>query len=244
MLSPSLGVQLDETRPLRVGIIADDGVVSPLPPVRDVMNRVYDRLSGAPGVHLVPFSPFEHDKAWTIVAANYFEDGGSTVEAIMKEGEEPPLPLTKWILEQCKAARKTVAKTPEGIKAARDAFKAAYSKHWNSSQVDVVVAPVYPCTAGKLGHTRYWGYSAVWNLLQYPAVALPAAALVGYPTLDALNQMRSGPKNEIEAHYQAGYSAELSKDMPVGVQVVAKHLHDTLLLQATEIIEDVLSSGS
>jgi amidase len=242
ILSPSLGLQANENRPLRVGILVNDGNVSPLPPVRYIIKKVHDLLSRAAGIEVVPFSPMDHATGWSIIAANYFEDGGASIREICEKGEEPELPLTKWIIEQCQVSRSTVAQTPLGIKHARDAYRQAYSDHWNRSGVDVVIAPVCPSTAGPHNTRRYWAYSAIWNLLQYPVLAMPAAKLVGGPSLEELKQELYSPKNNIEAHYHEHYSPEMAAGMPVGVQVVAKRLHESLLLHAARVIDDALKS--
>ncbi|KAH6607064.1 amidase [Trichoderma cornu-damae] len=239
ILSPAVGRQLDETRPLKVGLLTDDGVVSPLPPVRAAMRRVADALRRSVDVQVVSFSPMAHARAWSIVAANYFEDGGANIRAICERGGEPVLPLTEWIIGECQRGRAAVAASPEGLREARDGFRREYSDHWNQFDVDVVLAPVYPSVAGPHGATRYWGYTAIWNLLQYPAVAMPASRLVGDATAAELNG-EYVPKNELERHYWDIYSADDAAGLPVGVQVVGKRYHERMVLQAARVIERAL----
>ncbi|PTB79858.1 amidase signature enzyme [Trichoderma longibrachiatum ATCC 18648] len=230
---------LDETRPLKIGLLMDDGVVSPLPPVRTAMRRITEKLGRAIDVQVVTFSPMEHARGWSIIAANYFEDGGANIRAICEKGGEPVLPLTEWIINECQKGRAEVASSPEGLKEARDAFRERYSDHWNQFDVDVVLAPIYPSVAGPHGATRYWGYTAIWNLLQYPAVAMPANKLVGAATAAELREAYE-PKNELEKHYWEIYSPEDAEGLPIGVQVVGKRYHERLVLQAARVIEKAL----
>ena len=47
-------------------------------------------------------------------------------------------------------------------------------------------------------------------------------------------------KNDIEVHIYKHYSPETSAGMPVGVQVVAPRLHENLVMEAAQIIEEAL----
>ena len=82
-------------------------------------------------------------------------------------------------------------------------------------------------------------YTAIWNLLQYPAVAMPAAKLVGHATPAELRD-EYVPKNELEKHYWEIYSADDAEGLPVGVQVVGKRYHERMVLQAARLIEKAL----
>ena len=53
----------------------------------------------------------------------------------------------------------------------REAYRAEYARLWGD--VDVILCPVGPGVAPVLDGARYWGYTAQWNLLDYPAVVFP-----------------------------------------------------------------------
>ena len=53
----------------------------------------------------------------------------------------------------------------------REAYRAGYARLWGD--VDVILCPVGPGIALALDGARYWGYTAQWNLLGYPAVVFP-----------------------------------------------------------------------
>src|SRR5579859_3726803 len=59
----------------------------------------------------------------------------------------------------------------------REAFREAYWKHWveMKGHPDVILSPVGPGVAPKLDKARYWGYTAIWNLLDYPAAVFPVS---------------------------------------------------------------------
>ncbi|KAH8424825.1 uncharacterized protein LDX57_002568 [Aspergillus melleus] len=129
----------------------------------------------------------------------------------------------------------------QGRKVARDLYRQRYNAHWNEAGVDVVLAPVTPSTAPPLGATPYWGYTAVWNLLQYPAIAFPATNFFKDWNAVSLSGETYTPTNEQEASMLRDYSPTTAKGMPVGLQVVAKPMHEAMLLQAARIIEEALA---
>ena len=103
IFSPHMGRQIATNRPLRIGFLADDGVVSPLPPVRRVLDVALARLSSFSQVDCQRFLPNDHARGWTIISGNYFEDQGKDIRDICAAGNEKLLPLTEWILEECAA---------------------------------------------------------------------------------------------------------------------------------------------
>jgi Asp-tRNA(Asn)/Glu-tRNA(Gln) amidotransferase A subunit family amidase len=211
-----------------------------MPPVQYIIDNFRNRLAQSASVQVLPFSPVDHEEAWRIIAANYFEDGGADICEICQNGNEALLPPTNWILQQCQVNMSAVAATHQGRKTARDTFRQAYSAHWERAGVDVVLAPVTPSTAPPLGATPYWGYTAIWNLLQYPAIALPASKFVSNWSTVILSAESYTPKTEQEKTLFQQYSMTPTQGMPVGVQVVAKRLHENLLVQAARVIEEAL----
>lgn len=80
----------------------------------------------------------------------------------------------------------------------RNAYATAYADHWNrSAGVDVVLCPVGPCAAPPLGCARYWGYTAVWNVLDYPALVFPVTSVD--PAVDTAEPDYQ-PQNERDAY--------------------------------------------
>uniref|UniRef100_A0A0C4DJ15 Amidase domain-containing protein n=1 Tax=Fusarium oxysporum (strain Fo5176) TaxID=660025 RepID=A0A0C4DJ15_FUSOF len=218
ILSPAIGRQIDPSASLRVGILFDDGVVSPLPPIRRVMDKPGGSLPRTTSKTLAPTS-----------RKNCYA-GSKSLEH-----------FTEWILNDRETSDSQAGSTLQTQRATRDAFKRLYAAHWRRADVDVIVSPVTPSTAPLLGTSRYWGYSAIWNLLQYTAVAIPAAALVGEGNgAQDLAKEVYEPKNETEAQIYRQYSAATSERMPVGIQVVAPRLHESLVMAAARIIEEAL----
>ena len=76
------------------------------------------------------------------------------------------------------------------LTAEREAYRSEYAKKWNETatghnengmldgMVDVILCPVGPGAAPQLNTARWWGYTSVWNLLDYPALVVPTGERV------------------------------------------------------------------
>lgn len=73
----------------------------------------------------------------------------------------------------------------------------AASAEGDGDPVDVVLCPVGPGVAPPLNCARYWGYTAQWNLCDYPALVFPTGLSV-VPDVDAVE----GGANGYESGYQ------------------------------------------
>lgn len=204
---------------LTIGILEDPSLLKPSDAVTTVLDTVIERIGNHASITLLPFRGFEHDKVWPILQPLYFEGCEGTVEAVIKEGNEPLHSLTKWILST--GSRENLSNSElQALKAARNRYRKDYSDYWNSTGVDVVLSAVYQDTAPPPNTSTYWMYTAIWNLLDYPAVSFPASALVGV----------------------AHSSSADSPTMPVGLQLIAKRWMDNELLAALDSVVGILQS--
>ncbi|KAI1075752.1 amidase signature domain-containing protein [Whalleya microplaca] len=189
-------------RKIRLGVLWDDGVVKPHPPVLRGLTEVVEKLRGSERIELVDWKPWKHDWAWEILAKIYFPDGGAEEKAAIAASGEPWRPLSKWILQDNPHVRShTVASLWAALKERND-YRAAYNELWNETAsgpgtprstgsgsgttephpVDAILCPVLPGVAAKFDTSRYWGYTAQWNLLDYPALVFPVGGdAVGEP---------------------------------------------------------------
>ncbi|KAL6903266.1 amidase signature domain-containing protein [Trichoderma evansii] len=176
-------------KPLRLGIIWHDEVVKPHPPITRALREFVDKVSNVPNVEVVNISPYKHDEAWAIVSSLYFTDGGEADIAVMAESGEPLLPLTEWVIKDNPGVKKLDREELEYWLEEREEFRMEYSQHWNKTgllnkalgvwenPVDAIICPVAPGVATKHNTAKYWTYTAVWNLLDYPALAFPAGVV-------------------------------------------------------------------
>jgi Asp-tRNA(Asn)/Glu-tRNA(Gln) amidotransferase A subunit family amidase len=173
-------------RPLRIGVMYDDGVVLPHPPVvralRELVRAIAARTAD---VVVAEFPAYKHDEGWAITSSLYFTDGGAADEEVIALSGEPWRPLTRWIIKENPCVKDLSRGELEYWNEEREEFRLEYANHWNSTGswsdedqgwvdvVDVVICPVAPWIAAKHGTSKYWGYTSTWNILDYPALAFP-----------------------------------------------------------------------
>lgn len=186
----------DGAKRIKVGVMTDDGVVRPHPPVLRALASMAEKLKGVPGVEVIPFAPLSHDTAWTIISSLYFADGGAEEKSAIAASGEPWRPLSKFILHENKNVKALSISEMWDWTAKRDAYRTAYAKHWADSGIDVLLCPVGPGAAPALDTARYWGYTAQWNLLDYPALVAPASKVLESDAVDASYV----PRNEDDAY--------------------------------------------
>lgn len=230
-------------KPLKVAVLWDDGVVKPHPPIIRALKEVADSCKKA-GMEVVDWTPIEHDRAWDIISALYFTDGGESYIKVLLEAGEPILPLSDWITRKQPTCRQRSNQEVWELKAQRDEYRAKYAAHWNatatdgSREVDVILCPTAPGVAPQHETAKYWGYTSQWNLLDYPAVSFPATTIDPAKDLPDSNYK---PRNKQDEYVQGLYTdPEVFRDAPVGLQVVGRRHFDEKVLAALELIEKAM----
>ena len=160
----------DGKRKLRVGVLADDGIVKPHPPILRGINNLVSKIRSHPDIEVVPFPAYKHDEAWRIISSLYFADAGNEELAAMAASGEPLRPLSEWVLKQSPHEQPLTLPEVWKLTCEREAYKTAYTRHWNSintglsgpdstdlvqvdaedaidDMVDVVLCPVGPGVA-------------------------------------------------------------------------------------------------
>ncbi|KAG1740784.1 amidase signature domain-containing protein [Suillus paluster] len=197
------------------------------------------KLEASSEVEVGDYTPYDHDRGYSIVRALYFEDGGATVRRLLKEGGEEMLPLTEWVISPPHVRDHDAAQVWK-LRDERDNYRREYSDHWWSQNVDVVLCPPFPGTASRHDTAKYWGYTAIWNLLDYPGTAFPSG-LVADPAIDIYQESPS-PMSAADEYNLSLYDAAAFKGAPVSLQIVSRIFNDGLVLAAQEVIERILKS--
>lgn len=153
----------------RIGVQWNDGVVVPQPPMRRALEEAVDKLKAA-GYEVVEVKPFRTAEAWALLKYLYFTDGGKRVRTEAARTGEPVLPLTEWVLNG--AVESTSTEVIELVRR-REAFRKEYAAYWNKQNIDIMILPAMPGPANKLGTSKYWNYTAFYNLVDYPGAVFP-----------------------------------------------------------------------
>ncbi|KAK2745906.1 hypothetical protein FQN57_003519 [Myotisia sp. PD_48] len=228
----------DGAKKFTIGVMRDDGIIKPLPPVQRALAEVVEKLKLVPGIEVIEWEPYKHDEAIEMLKKLYFPDGGKKFYDCLKLSGEPPLPLIDMILNEpgveCLNLQETWNWTLK-----REMFRYFYLEEWNkvAQDMDVILCPVHPNPAPPIDTSRYWGYTSVWNLLDYPAIVFPVTRVD--PVRD-VKDPNYKPRSDLDKWYQDHYDPILEKDGPVPLQLVAKKLQDEKVVRACRDIVEAI----
>ncbi|GAD94024.1 acetamidase [Paecilomyces variotii No. 5] len=229
------------TKPLKIAVQWWDGVVTPHPPMIRALKEVSEACKAA-GMEVVDWDceSLDHKKGWEIAAGLYWPDGGEEVLGLIEEGGEPILPLTKFIIHEQPSVKKLDQHGLWKLCAERDAYRAAYAKHWTDTgktdgkEVDVILCPPSFGAATPHEQSRYWGYTSMWNLLDYPGAVFPVTTVD--PEKDK-KDLGYKPKNAEDQFVYAMYAPEKYQDAPVSLQIIGRRHYDEKVIAALTEIE-------
>ncbi|KAL7274816.1 hypothetical protein RUND412_002270 [Rhizina undulata] len=243
-------------RPLRIGFLHSDGIVTPLPPVSRAMAEVeMTLLRAGHNVITVDLPQRLLPEAYATLNA-YFALSGSEhlFTTLGSAGDEP---LSPWL-----AAR---MKRPAPPKELKDLWKLNSRRRiisttlsqaiWGPSGamggeaaggLDVLVMPVAPHMTP--GHDEWGGvsYTGIWNLVDWPSGVLPVRNVKASDLEADFTSAMDEPGNKWEAENRELWRPErrgMYLDAPMGIQIVGRKWMEADLLESMAVIQDVIWKG-
>lgn len=241
------------TRPIKIGIMWHDSVVTPHPPLTNALHSLAAKLKAIPNISLVDWKPHLHDEAWAIISSLYFTDGGLEDASTIAGSGEPWRPLTKWMLKENPCVKKLTPQKLYYWQEEREAYRKEYAKIWNETamgvneqgeaegMVDVILCPVGPGVAPKHNTAKYWGYTSQWNLLDYPAVVFPVG------TVDKQRDVWEegwSALTDVDQENWKLYDAEEFEGLPISLQLVGRRFEDEKVLAILEYLMERINFPS
>ncbi|KAJ7903241.1 amidase signature domain-containing protein [Mycena leptocephala] len=223
---------------IRLGVMWHDGVVLPQPPIRRALKALVDVLTKNSAFEVVEYVPFKHSEASELVHELYFVDGGTHVRATAASTGERILPLTEWVITRPTVKDHTIHELWD-LNLRREALRAEYLDHYSSQNVDVVLCPVGPGPAPPLGTSKYWGYTSIWNFVDYPAAAFPTG-LYADPLLDVKDSGVRTWMSDTDEKISTGYEPMDFGGAPICLQLASRRFADETVIQALYKIAEVL----
>ncbi|KAK5127554.1 hypothetical protein LTR85_006894 [Meristemomyces frigidus] len=236
---------------LRFGVIWDDGVVRPTPPVTRALRMVVDALRSAG--HSVIDLPRErmqvlHRQATSCVMKSNVQSGGYAVMKHIEASGEPVVPRSATghpgsYLETHEVFANHML---------RNRLSSEYNDLWKDFALDAILAPAVAHPAPPHGRYISNAYVAVYNMLDYVTGSIPVTKVD--PALDEATQewynAEQYPRIEAERFpYDLGdkemqelYTGpEVFANAPVGIQVVCRKLREEKCISIMKEIESVLA---
>ncbi|KAH0275810.1 acetamidase, partial [Aureobasidium melanogenum] len=220
-------------RKLRLGVIWNDGMVMPTPPVRRALKHAVDKLQ-QDGHEIVEWKPELHSEAVELLAQFFVADGGKSVKEILAPVDEP---FREEMLAY-KDATEIGVHALWQLQAKRTKLCKDYLDRWTQAGLDGILCPTTPFATVEHGKFKHVGYTGVFNILDYSAVSFPS----GIEADKQLDKAESGtePLSQIDAQIQAEYNAEAVHGMPVSLQLVANRLEEEKAVAMTRVVMEGL----
>ncbi|CAF4282928.1 unnamed protein product, partial [Rotaria magnacalcarata] len=217
------------------GIFGFDGIVMPHPPILRGIQQVIISLQKA-GHTVVEWQPYKHKYATDLITAILFADGGAAIRRSIESSGEPAIPDIKQFLElkQPSIDLETLWK----LQSEKYTYQKEYLNFWQQqSHIDGWILPVAPHTAVRHGDYKYYAYTSVINLLDWPAMTIPVT--FADKEID-VKDMQYKSINDLDAKVYEGYDADIYDGAPVGIQLVGRRLQEEYLVGLAEQIGQAL----
>ncbi|KAI0482029.1 amidase [Xylariaceae sp. FL0804] len=233
-----------KTKPLTIGILVDDGVVRPHPPVTRVLLDLVQKLKGA-GHEVIDWDPRFHAECIQVLDEYYTADGGEDIRRDMSVAGEPYVPHVEAIVNRGRAI--SVYEYWQ-LNRRKIELQQAYLRKWNSIRspatgrpVDVVLMPTMPHAAVPHRACRWVGYTKVWNVLDYAALVLPAGRVGPVDGGAAWDHAARNALDEANlATWAQNKSDMIEMELPVSVQIVGRKLEEEKILGVGHAINSLI----
>lgn len=233
-------VPLLEPKQLKIAICYDDGVVKPSPPILRGLEFAAKQLINA-GAKIVKWDSFGVAECVEATYNGYNADGNAGQLSLLKLSGEPVVELSKWQLNVGCGFEGQTALQYQKDTGLRDATRIKYLQKMNELDVDFIISPVYSSVAPLPETCHYWGYTCLWNLLDFPNVVFPTG-LKCDPALDIIDKLYT-PRNDYESYEYALFDdAKKFEGAPISLQITGKRWFDEELVKASEVVADIISA--
>lgn len=223
---------------IKVGLMMNDGVIVPQPPVIRALEWAKSQLSALSFVEVKPYMPHASSEAMRMIRQMYWPDGGLVTKKKLAATGEPMHHLTAHIIKDAEADVEKTACEVSAMRVERDDFRCKFAESWTEQDVDVVLCPMFVGPASAHDTAYYWNYTALWNFVDYPGVVFPtpiSALKKGEETY-----ADDKPLNEQDAHVRRLWQDGDFEDAPIDLQLVSRKYHDNLLFGALDLLKDAL----
>ena len=229
-------ISMSPTRRLKVGIMMDDGVVQPQPPVVRALLQVKEKLEASSLVEVKPYRAYKVEEGTTLIKKMYYPDGGQSIRDLCEASGEPLCALTVDGIADAEV------KDAYGItkyRVLRDAFRTDFSEDWASQDVDVILCPMHVGPAAAHETATYWSYTAIWNLVDCPGMVFPTSVRAGPKGTEPYAD--STAWNSKDAHVRKLWEENDYEGAPIALQLVGRKHYDNMLMGALELLKEELN---
>ncbi|CDK26487.1 unnamed protein product [Kuraishia capsulata CBS 1993] len=225
---------------LTVAIAYDDGVVAPHPPILRGLKEAAAKLAAA-GVKVVEWKPIRTYENVCAVASMYNADGNSAQRELLAAAGEPLFPLTEVCLSFGCGDAGVSGKEAQRLAGIRDSTRQEFLDAMNAQGIDYLLTPTYNGVAAKPDVLKYWGYTSLYNVLDYPSVIFPTGLYVD-PALDPVDT-KFVPRSDIEKYEHALYDDPKEfEGAPIALQLIGRRYKDEEVVKASKVVAEIIQA--
>ncbi|KAJ1325450.1 Amidase [Microdochium nivale] len=247
-----------------------DGVVMPHPPILRAVRSSVDALRAA-GHNVVPWKPYKHDEAYELIGKIFNADGGVDLRRDISASGEPAIDLINNIVRP--DAKALDLNEAWDLQLQKWRYQTEYLAHWREAEaaltvvsgntgiaaaaadenpeIDAIVAPAAPSAAVRHGKFRYYGYTAIANLLDLTSVVVPVGfadrdvdvAVAVAVAADGNGDGGFAGVSELDSEVQAEYDPAVYHGAPTAVQVLGRRLSEEKTLAVAEELGRLLQGA-
>ncbi|BEJ12517.1 hypothetical protein CspHIS471_0209770 [Cutaneotrichosporon sp. HIS471] len=214
------------------GILMDNGIVRPTPPVTRALLETKKALEAA-GHKVIEWTPFDLAESQSLIERFFVGDGGVKISSTIAAGSEPwPKGLTTYQA----AAEKSKSSPPLvgdlwTLQAERNAYNKGMLDAWNATAeitgtgrpIDGLISPVTAyasCPRYTFAHVTY---TSVWNITDQSSAVFPVTRVT---EADVRSNDLGEFRNEEEKNVWESYDPKVVIGAPVGLQIVTRRLEE------------------
>ncbi|EXJ86998.1 hypothetical protein A1O3_03955 [Capronia epimyces CBS 606.96] len=234
---------ISSSSPLCFGMLVNDGVVKPHPPVLRALDLVRAVLEKA-SHKIIEWKPPPHSQGVTLVQRHWHLDGGADIHKDFALSGEPMIP---HVYAAYGPAPTTEASASEVAALHRElrAYKKEYLDYWLSTTeqtgtgrpVDAFLMPAAPYGAARKGKSVYAGYTMILNGLDYTAITIPVTNIDA--KIDRVDDEYK-PISDKDKIVHEDYDPKIYDGAHVAVQLVGRRFHEEKILALAEYIGELL----
>ncbi|KAI1296209.1 putative fatty-acid amide hydrolase [Xylaria venustula] len=224
---------------LRIGLVEDDGMYTPSPPVRRGLKRAADLLRQKSDTEIIPVTLPRHKECYEDLFGYFTVSGPGYYNEQFGRTGEPPVPSLQRI-----GLLSQPGKSLKGffdLNVRRAEASKSYLELFRDHNLDAILMPPAPHTAVPHDTWMTASYTGLWNYLDYPAIVIPVDKVREEDVADDVSNARFG--EEDAKCYSLYTGPDVYKDLPICVQLVGYKHADEALLNSAAVLNQIVNGN-